>query len=723
MATRIIKRNELVGLSSVSFIRAQTVTFAVTDTKPSTRMYAFFDGVDVGRYITPSGGSLGGNIVTDASGKISGTFAIPGGVFNTGDRVFRLQDISTYDITSTPGAVVGSAEGTFSALGMLQTWRETVTTVNSITNFIVIPPPPPARGNGNGGARDPLAQTFFTYGITGGCYITKMDLFFKTKDAAIPVTLEIRETVNGYPGQTLVSEHASVSMTAASVNISVDASAPTVFTFSRPIYLAEDREYCFVLLSNSNSYNAWTSKFGDKSIETGKTIFEQPFIGTMFKSENNITWTAEQTEDIKFTMYKASFTALASDVTLKANAPPMIVLGDWMTVTSGSPVVTLKFKFQHGYRTSDLITLSTVSTGTYRGITNGTITNSSGFSVTVTDDYTLTFNCGANATSTGTLAASGILNKVIVDTAGTGYVAPTITFSAPPSGVTATGTVTVSGGRITGIVITNAGSGYLAAPTYTLSETPPSPALLIPISEAVFTANVNRKYQAAGVIVTNDTPPLTRMTCTLKTASDTYVPGSHATHPINEVAPLEKDAVIVNSVVETTSFGGNASTQVIIHLESDNANVSPLIDVGQIPRLRLHNNMINSEATVSTTELTPTAGTALARYISKITTLETTSKGARVIVNAASITQTSFDVYIRTSVSSSSANHTTGSWVKMNCDVNRSMSSSWSEYKDYEFYLDGIVPFDAYDIKIVLMSSVRYVYPKINNYRAIILAT
>ena len=34
--------------------------------RPNTRVYAFFDNVDVSSYITPNGGSLGGNIITNA---------------------------------------------------------------------------------------------------------------------------------------------------------------------------------------------------------------------------------------------------------------------------------------------------------------------------------------------------------------------------------------------------------------------------------------------------------------------------------------------------------------------------------------------------------------------------------------------------------------------------------------------------------------------------------
>lgn len=62
--------------------------------------------------------------------------------------------------------------------------------------------------------------------------------------------------------------------------------------------------------------------------------------------------------------------------------------------------------------------------------------------------------------------------EVTILTGGSGYVSPTVVFSAPPAGVTATGTVLSVGGVITGVTITNAGSGYVAAPTVTLSGAP-----------------------------------------------------------------------------------------------------------------------------------------------------------------------------------------------------------------------------------------------------------
>ena len=61
--------------------------------------------------------------------------------------------------------------------------------------------------------------------------------------------------------------------------------------------------------------------------------------------------------------------------------------------------------------------------------------------------------------------------NVIVSTGGTGYTAPTVTFSAPPTGgTTATGTVQFTGGVITGVTMTNYGSGYVSPPSVTFAD-------------------------------------------------------------------------------------------------------------------------------------------------------------------------------------------------------------------------------------------------------------
>ena len=44
-----------------------------------------------------------------------------------------------------------------------------------------------------------LAQSFRVTNRPGGCFATKVDLYFSQKDATLPVTISIREMQNGRP--------------------------------------------------------------------------------------------------------------------------------------------------------------------------------------------------------------------------------------------------------------------------------------------------------------------------------------------------------------------------------------------------------------------------------------------------------------------------------------------------------------------------------------------
>ena len=93
--------SRVISVAFVPFIRSRTISFEGYGLRPNTRVYPFFDNIDVSTYVTPTGGSLGGNVVTDANGFVSGTFAIPdpnttsNPRWRTGKRVFRLTSSST----------------------------------------------------------------------------------------------------------------------------------------------------------------------------------------------------------------------------------------------------------------------------------------------------------------------------------------------------------------------------------------------------------------------------------------------------------------------------------------------------------------------------------------------------------------------------------------------------------------------------------------------------
>ena len=93
------------------------------------RVYPFFDKTNVSSLVTPTGGSLGGNLVTSANGAVSGVFQIPnpntrGNLrFRTGERVFRLTTSATNETNPEPESF---AQATYSATGILNTLQETI---------------------------------------------------------------------------------------------------------------------------------------------------------------------------------------------------------------------------------------------------------------------------------------------------------------------------------------------------------------------------------------------------------------------------------------------------------------------------------------------------------------------------------------------------------------------------------------------------------------------
>ena len=98
------------------------------------------------------------------------------------------------------------------------------TSTQQIIGSVPPPPPPPPGDGGNapgggdggcgGGCGDPIGQSFLVNIITAsavgmrtnGMYLTKLDLYFQTKDSTLPVTIELREVdpVSGQVTTTVV---------------------------------------------------------------------------------------------------------------------------------------------------------------------------------------------------------------------------------------------------------------------------------------------------------------------------------------------------------------------------------------------------------------------------------------------------------------------------------------------------------------------------------------
>ena len=274
--------------------------------------------------------NFGDQLKSNAAGVCTGLFRIPnegeGGLrFRTGERKFLLHDNPA---TSELDASTTSADASYFASGQKKTMqnttvstraigliRETVTQRRTVRNVVRRSTSRNVVGRNVRRWVDPVAQTFLVDGTVhpNGMFITGLDLYFRSKDVSMPVQVQIRPTQNGYPDSSAIIPFADVELQPSQVNIPSNRfdnetvlATPTRVTFESPVYLVPN-EYALVVLTNSANYEVYVSEMGKEILGSSKRISEQPYAGSLFKSQNASTWTAEQLEDLMFQLYRAKF--------------------------------------------------------------------------------------------------------------------------------------------------------------------------------------------------------------------------------------------------------------------------------------------------------------------------------------------------------------------------------------------------------------------------------
>ena len=155
---------------------------------------------------------------------------------------------------------------------------------------------------------DPLAQSFLVEKSTyqDGIFITGGELFFKTKDDEIPVTVQIRTMRDGSPTTTILP-FGEIQINPADVIASDDPTVATNFKFDTPVYLQGGYEYALVLVAPTEKYLTYITRMGEEDLILQSISNTQPYLGSLFKSQNSSTWTPSQLEDLKFKLNKAQF--------------------------------------------------------------------------------------------------------------------------------------------------------------------------------------------------------------------------------------------------------------------------------------------------------------------------------------------------------------------------------------------------------------------------------
>lgn len=348
---------------------------------------------------------------TSETGLLCGMFNIPCNPlmrFRTGTRELQFSDsdAATSELRALQQSTVGS--GMYVATGTLQTSQRTILATRTAqvvseqvteTNTVTTTQDRVVRDTG---WRDPLAQTFLVQ-QNGGAFVTSVELYFATRDTKVPVRVEIREVVNGYPGSSVLP-FSRVEKKGMDVNVdpSLGATA-TKFTFPSPVYLQNGIEYALVIVSDSNAYRVWISQTDQIDVITKTRISSQPYNGVLFKSQNSTAWTPDQTQDLKFKLNRALFQSGTATLTL---IPPDLSYKDLgynpLYFTSGTGYMRVIHP-NHGHVIGEHVKLKSriVVTENIAGIDPINIFNRNDLTVVAADIDSYVVNLGYNANKTG----------------------------------------------------------------------------------------------------------------------------------------------------------------------------------------------------------------------------------------------------------------------------------------------------------------------------------
>lgn len=278
---------DIIFNEAIMYMRQIEVNLSASNFTPNeNNIECYFNDTKIPLTATGStkAGTAAGTVQAGANGKFTAKFTVPA------NTPCGSVEVLLKGATSSGSAV-------YQAQGRKQIMQETVLTTTTIVN-----------------PTDPLAQSF---SFTDDTIITKVGLYFAAKDPDKSVVVQIRNMVNGYPGTTC---YAATTVTSAEVNISEKGTAVTEVYFDQPVYCKANEQYCICILSDSNNYQMFIAELGSKDLISGNFVTSQPYAaGVLFSSSNALTWTAHQTMDLKYDIYRAKYTGkgqiLFNDIT------------------------------------------------------------------------------------------------------------------------------------------------------------------------------------------------------------------------------------------------------------------------------------------------------------------------------------------------------------------------------------------------------------------------
>ena len=780
--------------------------------KPFTRLYVYFDKKVVNAYVTPSAtGAIGtafsnfsnvaspvagSNLISDGVGNCEGTFTIPdpkisgNPQFATGDIEFVITaDVNNAQVGDGASEIVARqtyAEAIYSARGILDTQQETIiATRNAITRTTSLSQNSGtiiggAIGGGGGGFQDegdggasgdPLAQTFIVLdtdnqdeGATGA-FLTSCDIFFFEKDAEYPVTMEIRNVVNGGPGPKILP-FGRKTLQSGEITTSTDGNTATTFTFDSPVYVQGGTEYSICLLANTPDHKVWISDLGTQDT-AGNEITDQPHVGVLFKSSNDTVWVPSPTQDMKFSLKRAKFdTTAAGTVTLQNKTLPVKTLRvNPLEMTDASTALKINHAGHGMYSTSNNVIIAGVKSGattTLAGAISATAT-----SITLTSGTNFDDTTGKYSKDASDVYYIIIDDEIISYTtiSGTGITSATRGANSTTAVSHANG-ATVELYQIHKVPLydinkTHTAIANIQQDSYTIvtSTTPvvDGAGSTATIGGSVVTATENAQYDVSttnmGILV----PARTKIDAGFLATSGTSPSGSETPFtksttrralPLQDNYYWDTTNLVASGINETNEMSGTKSLSVPLTLSSDLNALSPVIDTQRMSMYAVANqiNSIDSSSDVYPTSIyramtEPDGDNHSAIYLTKKINLETPATSLRVLLDAVRQSDASIKLLFKTLRVDDAFDFDEMSFTFFNDDgtvagsggpdVTTRPSERKNEFLEHEYTAgvtdDGIgsplEEFIAFQIKIVMRTTNQSLPPLIKQLRVLALAT
>ena len=774
---------KVISRAMIPWLRANAVEFEGKAFKPKTRVYAFFDGVDVSKFITPKNTNFttavtpiaGSPLFTDAVGSVEGTFGIPESRFagqgsnprfKTGELEFRLTASDTNTKIPLP---ITAGQSIYSAKGILETEQETIiatrnaivvqqgvsqTTSRNSTSTTTSRSMRPDEGD-DGNSGDPLAQTIMINhdGLKDtGCFLTKIDLYFQKKDTDLPVWIEVRNVVNGYPGGKILPFGRKV-LNSSEVNVSDNATTATQFTFDSPVFLKPSVEYCFVVQTASLDYLMWISQLGELDVSgSNRVVSKQPSLGVLFKSQNNRAWSPTPMQDAKFTMYRAKFDfANKGNVTLhNTGLDSKRLKPNPITLTNSSAIAIIKHQDHGMYQSTNNVTVTGVDSGIETTL-NTALT---------AEDTTVVLASSSNFPSSGTVflkIGSEILSGSI---SGTNVTSVT-------RGVEGTATVHNAGVvielyMIHSVPLTEINKTHTAIANIGLNTFTVALSTNAAIDGDSTTADVggvsvfateNYRFELMKPVVSTLELPRTKIVANSRTTSSRSPSGSESSFIItaagneqqvslNENFKFDSTRMIASTVNETNEMDATKSTFLTLGMTSDTDTLSPVVDLDRASIVCVANsiNNIDSSSDVHPTTdynpmTSPEGDQNAAIYITKKVALENPATALKVIFAAHRHSSAEIKVLFKVLRTDDASDFDEIAFDFFNTDGSPDSTVGASldddDFQEYKYTAgvtdDGIgepLPsFIQFAIKVVIQGTNAAEPPRLKDFRALALAT